>query len=460
MASMLAQNLPTPNPSPQGEGEHGRRRGACPGLSAPMPTGDGLLVRLMPTGTMSPAAFAGLCAAAREYGNGVIEITARGSIQVRGLNAASAPRFADAIAALNIAAADGIPVLSNALAGLNPKEILDAGVLAADLRRALVETSLPSRLAPKLSVVTDGAGALDLDEVVADLRLRAELCDGDVVLRVSVGGDGASAIPLGVVAHSDGAEAAVRLLEVIARHGRDARARDVLASEGTAPFELALQSCPIYASKETKDVDGRDKPGHDAVRISGHVIGVHGLRDGSLAYGIGLAFGHADAPSLEGLTEAASAAGASGVRAAAGRALMIIGLTDETAPALAADAERLGFVVRADDPRRYVIACAGAPICSSGYLASRAIAPLVAEIAGTHLDAAFKIHISGCAKGCAHAGTAALTVVGSAAGCALIADGSTHDIPFTAIATDKLPAAIAGFACEAKRDAKCEKRHV
>ncbi len=32
---------PTPNPSPQGGGE---RRGACPGLSVPMPTGDGLLV--------------------------------------------------------------------------------------------------------------------------------------------------------------------------------------------------------------------------------------------------------------------------------------------------------------------------------------------------------------------------------------------------------------------------------
>ncbi len=152
-----------------------QRRGACPGLSAPMPTGDGLLVRLLPIGTIPLAAFAGLCAAAREHGNGVIEVTARGSIQVRGLNAASAPRFADAIAALDIAADDGVPVLSNALAGLDPEEILDAGALAADLRRALAETSLPSRLAPKVSVAIDGGGALDLDEVAADVRLRAEL---------------------------------------------------------------------------------------------------------------------------------------------------------------------------------------------------------------------------------------------------------------------------------------------
>ena len=59
-------------------------RGACPGLSAPMPTGDGLLVRLLPIGTISLDAFTVLGAAARAHGNGVIEITARGSIQSAG----------------------------------------------------------------------------------------------------------------------------------------------------------------------------------------------------------------------------------------------------------------------------------------------------------------------------------------------------------------------------------------
>ena len=65
------------------------RRGVCPGLSRPLPTGDGLLARLRPTGTIAPDAFAALCAAARAHGNGIVEITARGSIQVRGLSAHS-----------------------------------------------------------------------------------------------------------------------------------------------------------------------------------------------------------------------------------------------------------------------------------------------------------------------------------------------------------------------------------
>ena len=74
-----------------------QRRGACPGLSAPMATGDGLLARLMPTGTISLDAMAGLSAAALRYGNRIIEITSRGSIQIRGLTHDSAPAFADAV---------------------------------------------------------------------------------------------------------------------------------------------------------------------------------------------------------------------------------------------------------------------------------------------------------------------------------------------------------------------------
>ena len=38
-------------------------RGACPGLAAPMQTGDGLLARLGPAGPMPLKALAGLCAA-------------------------------------------------------------------------------------------------------------------------------------------------------------------------------------------------------------------------------------------------------------------------------------------------------------------------------------------------------------------------------------------------------------
>jgi precorrin-3B synthase len=134
------------------------RRGACPGLSTPMQTGDGLLARLLPAGTISLDAMAGVAAAARCCGNGILEITSRGSIQVRGLTDASAPGFADAVARLAIAAHDGPPVIADPLAGLDPAEVIDAAALAAALRATLVEQPFAQQLAPKISVAIDGGG--------------------------------------------------------------------------------------------------------------------------------------------------------------------------------------------------------------------------------------------------------------------------------------------------------------
>ncbi len=423
-----------------------QRRGACPGLSAPMLTGDGLLVRLTPTGTIALDAFAELCERARSHGNGIIEITARGNIQVRGLSAASAPHFAAAVAALNIAAADGIPVVANPLAGLDAGEILDAGALAAGLRRALAETSLAARLDAKVSIVVDGGNALGLDAIAADVRLRALITDGAVMLRVGVGGDRTRAAELGDVAPGDAVETVARLLEVIAQHGREARARDILRSEGAEPFVEALAD--LLPSSRNPEPDSRSR----APEPSGQSIGVHRLRDGSLACGIGLAFGHADAETLARLSEAAASAGAFGMRTAPGRVLMAVGLRQETCNSFIATAARLGFVVSADDPRRRVVACAGAPICASAAIAARALAPRVAAAAASLLDGSFTVHVSGCAKGCAHPANAALTAVGTPEGCALIADGRAGDAPFAMVAADELPAAIARHAREQKRE--------
>jgi precorrin-3B synthase len=429
-----------------------------------MLTGDGLLVRLLPTGTIALGAFAALCQAARTHGNGVIEITARGSIQIRGLNVASATHFATAVAALDIAAADGIAVLASPLTGLDDTEVLNAGLLAAEVRTALTHTSLATRLASKASVAIDGGGALTLDDLDADVRLRATLTNGIVALDVGIGGNTMSAAKLGVVAPNDGVETAMRLLEVIAQHGRAARARDVLAGEGIAIFRTAMADLILNSARprESGDPPPPFPPplageGHEGglggnERKRSDAIGPHALRDGSLAWGIGLAFGHADATSLERLIEHARSAGATGMRAAPGRVLLTIGVTQRSAPSFVAAAERLGFIVRADDPRRHVVACAGAPICASAHIAARAMAPTIAASAAPYLGAAHTIHISGCAKGCAHPAAAALTVVGTPSGCALIVRGATRDATREIVPIGELAGSVTKLIQDKKRE--------
>ena len=69
-------------------------------------------------------------------------------------------------------------------------------------------------------------------------------------------------------------------------------------------------------------------------------------------------------------------------------------------------------------------------------IAARALAPRIAAAAATLIGASSVIHLSGCAKGCAHPAPAALTIVGMADGCALIANGTAPTAPDAATGDD------------------------
>ena len=202
-----------------------------------MATGDGLLARMTPTGaTMSCQAFAALCIAARSCGNGVIEITSRGSLQIRGLTESSAQRFATAVGSIELPFCEGPPVLINPLAGLDPDEALDMSAIATELRRALAAADFSADIGPKVSIALDGGGVLHLDAVAADVRMRTEA--GGACL-VAVAGDAESATPLGAVATEHAVEAAMAIVRVIAAAGPMARARDIIAAHGAGAFREA-----------------------------------------------------------------------------------------------------------------------------------------------------------------------------------------------------------------------------
>lgn len=397
-----------------------QRRGICPALATPMATGDGLLARLIPAGALTLDGFAGLCDAALAHGNGVIEITARGSLQIRGLTPASAPLLVEAVDKLAIDAPEGVVVATNPLSGRDAGEQIDAGVLAAALRAEFAAMSL--QLAPKLSIVIDSGGALHLDAVAADVRLRA---DGGA-LHVTLGGTARDATALGAVAPEQAVAVVLHLLNVLAAHGPTARARELIAAQGAQTFRTAVADYLIAAPPPLP-------------RPPAEPVATHALRDGLVARGIALPFGHADAQVLARLVNAARDAGADSVCMAPGRALLILGLTEDVAAALAAQAKHLGFIVDPRDPRRRVVACAGAPICSSGEISARALAPAIAAAIGPGSGI---VHVSGCAKGCAHRGPAALTVIGRDGGCDLLIDGA----PAGRVAVDTLLQDIARLA--------------
>jgi precorrin-3B synthase len=386
-----------------------------------MPTGDGLLARLMPAAPVPLAAMAGLCEAARRHGNGTVEITARGSLQVRGLTAQSAPLFAAAVADLGIDAQEGVPVI----AGIDDGA---ADLLARKLRRAIADAGLA--LSPKVSVVVDGDGPLHLDGLSADVRLRvvgpAQGADSSAqqfhlgiggTERAATGGNVLPTIWLGTVTPKDAVRTVLHTLMIIAAHGPAARAGDVLAHDGVAPFQAVAAVEPAPAPP---------------LRILTDMIGLHAMRDGALALGVGLPFGHTHAEALAELVRAAVRHRARAVRLVPGRAMLLTGVSALHTRDLIVAAERLGFVVHPGDPRRRIAACPGAPACASGLIPARTLASTLAQALAPVLTGAHDgvvIHISGCAKGCAHPGPAALTLVGTPRGCGVVHHGTARETP-------------------------------
>ena len=433
------------------------RRGACPALSAPMQTGDGLLVRLNPVaGGLSPKLLIGLCESALRHGNGIMEVTARGSLQIRGLTADSATRLAAEVDALGIAVRTGVPVETGPLAGIDPQEIADPRQLADRIRAAVEEVGLTQRLGPKVSVVVDGGGQLGLDAVTADVRLVAARTNAGSEWRVSVAGDRHNARPLVIVGDDAARDIAVAALRMVAEKGREAHARDlserqlaslagwhsfappsVLPDISPTRGEIALSSAvsPISSapgreppaelpiSPPVGEMSGRTEGGAKELRP----VGTFDLTNTATALGIALPYGSMPADKLIALTQSALSLGATEIRLAPGRALLFLGQPPAANHPLQATAATLGFVTSPADPRTRIAACPGTPACASGQIATRDIAEKIAAQNADMLD--FTLHISGCAKGCAHPGPAALTLVGGENGAGLVVNATAKALP-------------------------------
>ncbi|TGT94274.1 precorrin-3B synthase [Mesorhizobium sp. M5C.F.Ca.ET.164.01.1.1] len=397
------------------------RRGACPALSAPMQTGDGRLVRLNPVaGGLSPKSLIGLGESALRHGNGIMEVTARGSLQIRGLTPGSARLLAAEVDALGIAVRTGVPVETGPLAGLDPEEVADPRPLAEQIRAAIDDSGLAQRLGPKVSVIVDGGGRLKMDAVTADVRLAAMRTDAGTQWQVAVAGDGQTATLLVMVDEDAARNIAVAILRMVAEKGREAHARDL-----TERQLRSLASWHLFAPPS-----GRTEGGAvERLPVpASFPIGVFDLTDG-IALGIGLPFGSIPAQKLIELTQRAFTLGATEIRLAPGRALVFIGLSPTACRSLQQTAATLGFVTDAADPRTRIAACPGAPACASGWIATRDIAETIAAENRDILDSSLTLHISGCAKGCAHPGPAALTLVGGENGAGLVVDGTAKALP-------------------------------
>ena len=126
-------------------------KGRCPGALQPMASGDGLIVRVRPPlGRLSAAQALRVAELAQQYGSGVLELSTRANVQLRGVAPAQHPALLQALAAQGLLDTDA---RSESLRCIvldpfwQPGDGLQAGALA--LQQAVLGASGLDGLPPK-----------------------------------------------------------------------------------------------------------------------------------------------------------------------------------------------------------------------------------------------------------------------------------------------------------------------
>jgi len=380
-----------------------RRRGWCPSLYDPMETGDGLLVRVKPPGARLTASAARVLAdAAARWGNGVIELTRRGNLQVRGLRPDGAAPFCAAMAAAGLADPDPARerrrvVIAPPLAGDDP------GAAAAGLAER-IEAALADgpALASKFCIAVDAGGVLAGWRVPADILVRT----GGIEDWITAGGLDATCAPewtvaevLRLAALADGQ----RLFPLSLRERVGARGSSGADPADAGPCSAGIRGSPLRSQDSlTPALSRREREQAESV------VGFHpyaGTGRGALA--LGLPLGQMDASILHALADLADRFSGGAVRTSPFRALLLGRVPTADLPAARQAVEAAGLASDPHDPRLLVTSCIGAPGCASATVPARLDAARLAR------EGRGPLHVSGCAKGCAYPG-AGPALVGAA----------------------------------------------
>jgi precorrin-3B synthase len=360
-------------------------KGWCPGAHHPMPSGDGLVARLRPrSGRLSPAQASAIADLAERWGNGLIDLTGRANLQIRGLHAQDHEPLLAALVQLDLVDLDARTENErNILVAPFWNEGDDTQWLAVQLERALGER--PLGLPAKFGFAVDCGEARLLAQASADIRIERG-SDGGLMVRADGSSHGRS------VTRCDAVAVALSLAKwfLVSRGAERGRSRMAahIASGTRLPESLAGRTVPACALP----------PPSPGVHASGALVG--------------LAFGQMQSATLKFL-----AGHASGLRVTPWRMILLEGVSQMP--------QHDGIVTCALDPLLRVAACTGAPACEAAYAETRALAAALAPFVPAGTD----LHVSGCAKGCAHPRSAAVTLFATADGFDLVRHGATKDAP-------------------------------
>ncbi len=358
-------------------------QGWCPGALRPMMSGDGLVVRIRPrSGRLTQEQAAGIAELSQAHGNGLLDLSSRANLQLRGIGEGAHPALIEDLDALGLV--DG-STEAEAMRNIMVQPFWAEGDGTMDLADKLASALRDAPALPgKFGYALDTGARPVLRAAPADVRIERD-ADGGLIV---------AAEGMETGARSTGATVTRTVLDLVGWFAASGGMRD---GRGRMAAHIARGANAPAAFREVPRLPAQDAPARPGLVPQGAMVGFE--------------FGQLSATTLAALARLGP------LRLTPWRMLLIEGL--------GAMPDLPGLITDPADPLLSVIACTGAPGCLQALGPTRDLARRLAPVAPG-------LHVSGCAKGCAHPSPAAVTLVATSQGYDLIRGGRASDPPDTA----------------------------
>ncbi len=401
------------------------RRSACPGLFRMAKALDGSICRVKLTfGNLSAGQARSVADAAQRFGNGVIEITNRANLQIRGVrpeteNALIAQLLAAGLGPLTDKGDDVRNVMISPIAG-HSKGKIDVRPLATRLLTELQTNPRYEGLSPKFSVLIDGGEDLAMVDHPHDLWL----CPIDPDNPSSAYAFGAAGAPptqaedqpaLGVVAGSQAFDLITVTLDAFVdwnkRHPAASRMRHMITGARTEGLAERIETCAGFPVRSEELAGWR----RALPQPNGH-LGIWNECDGATRLvGAMPKLGRLNPDLLRSLAGLADRYSNGILRMTPWQSVLLPEVSRDDATAALTDLVSLGLGADPEQPLATMISCSGSAGCGSALAATQADGLKLAALLDGEADIP-PIHMSGCSKSCASPSARPVTLVATSTG--------------------------------------------
>lgn len=376
-----------------------------------VPARDGGLCRIrLACGELSAAQARIVANASRSFGSGLIDVTNRANLQIRGVREDSqdalVSRLVDAgLGPVTPGSDDQRNIMSNPLAGLDSHALLDVTPLISTLLDQLQRDARLRQLSPKFALMVDGGERLAMLDHPHDVWFSAISADRFVF---GLGGcpprfrNDLPALAGVKAEHVPALANALLHIFLDLAQPWQTRMRDLLTTCSVEEI-LGLVQEKLDFTLDRDVADWRRPTSDASLRF-----GVHRQATGADAcVGAQVPLGRLDAATLAALADLAPR-----LRMTPWQSVMLLDVPSSDGPKIIEQLAALGLATNPEQPFARLIACTGSQGCAKSFADTKADAQLLAPLMPPTGD----VHLSGCARSCAAAHRVETTLIAVAPG--------------------------------------------